>query len=150
MISQTIEYALRAVVCLARNPGQPQVTRNIAATMSVPPSYMAKVLQALVRGGIVRSTRGLHGGFELSKEPSALSLLDVVNAVSPIQRIESCPLDLESHSSQLCPLHKRLDHALSLVEDAFRSTTLSELIAEPNECPTLSRRLAAEANEARP
>jgi Rrf2 family protein len=115
--------------------------------MSVPPSYLAKVLQALVRGGILRSTRGLHGGFELADDPSAVNLLDVVNAVSPIRRIDSCPLDLENHSSQLCPLHKRLDHAMSLVEMAFRSTTLAEIIAEPSECPTLGHRFDAAADD---
>ena len=65
MISQTAEYALRAIVYLA---GQelPQTTQQIAATTRVPAGYLSKVLQALARGGLVHSQRGLHGGFTLA------------------------------------------------------------------------------------
>jgi DNA-binding IscR family transcriptional regulator len=60
-----------------------------------------------------------------------VTILEVVNAVDPIRRIQSCPLDLASHGMRLCPLHRRLDNALALVEDAFRQTTLAEVLAEP-------------------
>lgn len=69
-------------------------------------------------------------------------MLDILNAVSPLKRIESCPLDLESHSSDLCPLHRRLDNALGMVEQAFAATTLAEVISDENRCPTLQRQLA--------
>jgi Rrf2 family protein len=138
VISQTIEYALRAVLSLARTPGQAQTSKSIAADMKVPPSYLAKVLQSLARVELVRSTRGLHGGFQLVKPPQELNLLEVVSAVQPIRRIRSCPLDVESHSAELCPLHRRLDRALALMEEAFRSTTVADLLAEPNPCPTLA------------
>jgi len=69
----------------------------------------------------------------LVKEPGALTLLEVVNAVEPIKRIETCPLGLASHGVRLCPLHKRLDGALAMVERAFAQTTLAEVLAEPGE-----------------
>jgi len=56
-------------------------------------------------------------------------MLTVVNAVDPIPRIQTCPLGLKEHGVNLCPLHRRLDDAYSLVERAFASTTLDELIA---------------------
>ena len=88
--------------------------------MNVPPSYLSKVLQALVRAGIVQSTRGLRtAASSWSAIPDDWRMLDILNAVSPLKRIESCPLDLESHSSDLCPLHRRLDNALGMVEEAF-------------------------------
>ncbi|MFO7655126.1 MAG: Rrf2 family transcriptional regulator [Candidatus Krumholzibacteriia bacterium] len=141
MISQTVEYALRAVLSLGRTPDEAQTAKQIAVAMNVPPSYLAKVLQLLARAGVVRSTRGLHGGFRLMKRPEQLVLLEVVNAVQPIQRIHSCPLDMESHGTDLCPLHRRIDRALGLVEEAFRSTTLADVLDEPNRCPSLARRL---------
>ena len=67
----------------------------------------------------------------LVKTPEELTILEVVNAVEPIVRIESCPLGLKSHGKQLCPLHRRLDNALASVEESFKKTTLSELLAEP-------------------
>lgn len=133
MISQTVEYALRAVACLASEAPKPQTTEQIARVTRVPPAYLSKVLQTLSRSGIVQSQRGLHGGFHLAKPATELTVLEVVNSVEPIQRIRSCPLELKSHGVRLCPLHARLDAALSQVESAFAETTLAEVLAEPSE-----------------
>ena len=132
MLSQTTEYALRAVVCLADSPGSPLTTLQIASTTRVPSDYLSKVLQALGRAGIVSGQRGKHGGFALVNPPEELSILDVVNAVDPLQRIRSCPLGLKAHGVRLCPLHKRLDDALDHVERAFAETTIAEVLAEPS------------------
>jgi DNA-binding IscR family transcriptional regulator len=61
-----------------------------------------------------------------------LTVLDVINAVDPFKRIEQCPLGLESHSGNLCPLHKRLDEAAAYVERSFAATTISELLGQPH------------------
>jgi len=142
LFSLTIEYAMRAMVALAAGDGSPVTTRQIAETMKVPQSYLSKVLQSLVRAGLVHSTRGLKGGFVLARSPKELNLMEVLNAVSPYKRIESCPLDLEGHSSELCPLHRRLDQAMAMVQNAFEGTTLAEILSEDNPCPTLQTQLA--------
>jgi Rrf2 family protein len=103
----------------------------------VPPSYLSKVLQALGRGGIVKSQRGVGGGISLARKPEELTILEVVNAVEPIQRIKTCPLGLKSHGVRLCPLHRRIDDALAHVEAAFGGTTLAEVLAEPTHSPPL-------------
>ena len=136
MISQTAEYALRAIVFLA-GQGEACTTQEIAAATLVPPSYLSKVMQALSRAGVVRSQRGLHGGFTLVKSPDAVSVWDVLEAVDPIQRIRTCPLGLKSHGVRLCPLHKRLDDALALVENAFRESTVGDLLREPSQSKPL-------------
>ena len=133
MFSQTVEYALRAVVHLADQVPSPRTTEQIAAATQVPKPYMSKVLQGLCHAKIVRSKRGLGGGMVLVKLPSELTILEVVNAVEPIGRIRECPLGLIAHGVRLCPLHKRLDNAMAMVEDAFRQTTLAEILAEPTE-----------------
>ena len=131
MFSQTVEYALRAVVYLAGQAPAPRTTEDIARATKVPQAYLAKVLQNLAEKGIVRSQRGVGGGVALAKRPDELTILEVVNAVDPIKRITTCPLDLAAHGVRLCPLHRRVDNALAAVEKAFRSTTLAELLAEP-------------------
>ncbi len=141
MFSQTVEYAMRAVLALAAGDGSPTTTQQIAVTMKVPQSYLSKVLQALVRGGLVYSTRGLKGGFVLVRPADEITLLQILNSVNPLQRIESCPLDLDTHSSALCPLHQRLDQAMAMVEQAFAGTTLGEILSEENPCPTLQKQL---------
>jgi len=133
VISQTAEYALRAVVCLANQKGKPMVTPQIADITHVPVGYLAKVLQMLGRAGIVRSQRGLHGGFVLTHRPEELTVLQVVNAVDPLKRITTCPLGLEQHGKILCPLHRRLDEAMALVEQAFAEHTIQDLLNDPSE-----------------
>lgn len=131
MFSQTVEYALRATVFLAGTPDVPRTTDQIAETTRVPRAYLSKVLQGLRDAGLLTSQRGVGGGVLLRKSPDELTILEVVNAVEPIQRIKTCPLGLAAHGAHLCPLHHRLDAALAMVEKAFGSTTLAEVLAEP-------------------
>jgi Rrf2 family protein len=131
MFSQTVEYALRAVVYLADQAPSPRTTDQIAEMTLVPKAYLSKVLQGLCHAKIVQSKRGLGGGMILTKAPSELTILEVVNAVEPVGRIRECPLGLAAHGVRLCPLHKRLDSALAMVEEAFRQTTVAEILAEP-------------------
>lgn len=130
MFSQTAEYALRAIVFLADRSESPQTTQQIAEVTCVPAGYLAKVLQSLNRAGLVTAQRGLHGGFALARPASKMTVLDVVQAVDPLKRIVRCPLGIKGHVS-LCPLHRRLDGAVALVEKALGESTIAELVAEP-------------------
>jgi len=135
MISRTSEYALRAVVHLASaaNSDKPsQTVGEITLGTHVPGGYLAKVLQSLSRAGIITSQRGAGGGFRLTKAARETSLYEVIQAVDPMQRIHDCPLGLEAHGTNLCPLHRRLDDAMSLIEEQFRAITISELLEEPD------------------
>jgi Rrf2 family nitric oxide-sensitive transcriptional repressor len=133
MFSQTVEYALRAVAFLASQAPEARTTDQVSTATRVPKAYLSKVLQGLCREGIVHSQRGSGGGMTLVKRPEELSILEVVNAVDPICRIQECPLGLASHGVRLCPLHKRMDNALAQVEATFRTSTLAEILAEPSE-----------------
>jgi Rrf2 family protein len=137
MFSQTVEYALRAVVHLAAEAPSPRTTDQIAVATRVPKAYLSKVLQGLSRAGVVHSQRGIGGGMTLTKDPADLTILEVVNAVEPLGRIRECPLGLAAHGVRLCPLHRRMDNALATVEAAFAQTTLAEILAEPTDSPPL-------------
>ena len=131
MFSQTVEYALRAVVHLAAEAPDARTTDQIAEVTRVPRAYLSKVLQSLARSGVVQSQRGLGGGITLGRPATELTILEVVNAVEPIRRIRTCPLGLAAHGVHLCPLHSRLDAAMETVEKALGGTTLAELLSEP-------------------
>jgi Rrf2 family nitric oxide-sensitive transcriptional repressor len=133
MFTQTVEYALRAMICLASNPAPGQTVEQISRATQVPAAYLGKVLQQLVKQQLVTSRRGAGGGFSLALPPDQISLLRVVQAVDPIQRITTCPLGLEAHGVRLCPLHKRVDNALADMERAFSQSTLAEILAEPSD-----------------
>ena len=132
MFSQTVEYALRAMVVLADSDGEPRTNTQIAAASKIPVDYLSKVMQSLGRVGLVNAQRGKNGGFTLLHHPAEISILDVVNAVDPIRRIERCPLGIPQHGVRLCALHRKLDNAMAQVEEAFRSTSLHELVAQPS------------------
>jgi len=100
MISQTAEYALRAVVVLGSQPGRAMTTQDVARVSRVPGDYLSKVLQALGRAGLVEARRGLRGGYVLSRALDELTVYDVVHAVDPLRRIHSCPLQLSAHTGR--------------------------------------------------
>lgn len=137
MISQTVEYALRAIVTIAQHDGKPCTARQIAEITQVPAAYLSKLMQGLVRNGLVNSQRGLHGGFVLTQDPEALTIWDIVDAVEPIKRIHDCPLGIQSHGANLCPLHRRLDKAMETIESQFRQTTVAEVLSEPGNATPL-------------
>jgi Rrf2 family protein len=128
MISQTTEYALRAVVYLAQHADESWTTKQIAAATRVPAGYLSKVLQGLSRAGLITSQRGRQGGFQPTGDPKEVSVLEVVNTVEPIRRITRCPLNLASHGVELCPLHRTLDDTIAMVEAKFSQTRLSQLL----------------------
>jgi Rrf2 family protein len=130
MFSQTVEYSLRTVLHLAAE-GKSCRTAEIARATQVPRAYLSKVIQALSQAGILQSQRGAGGGVALAKSAAQLTILEVVNAVEPVQRIRTCPLNLAAHGVNLCPLHRRMDQALETVENALRESTLAEVLAEP-------------------
>jgi Rrf2 family protein len=131
LLSDATEYGLRAVVWLAQRPGRPQKVREIAEGTHAAPGYLVKVLQELAKAEILSAQRGTHGGFTLERDPAALSILEVINAIDPIERIRTCPLGLPAHGDCLCPVHQRVDDAIALIEKSFARSTVHDLIVEP-------------------
>jgi Rrf2 family transcriptional regulator, nitric oxide-sensitive transcriptional repressor len=128
LLSDACEYALRAVVWMAQRPEQPQKVRELAEGIHAAPGYLVKVLQALTKAGILSAQRGSRGGFTLECDPARLTVLEVVNAIDPIERILTCPLGLKSHGKHLCPMHKKIDDAMAKIEASFGSSTIQDLL----------------------
>ncbi len=147
LLSDASEYALRAVVWLAQRPGLPQKTREIAEGTHAAPGYLVKVLQSLAKAGILSAQRGSHGGFSLERDPRDLSVLDVIEAVDPIERIRTCPLGLPAHGECLCPMHRRIDDALAEIERNFAVSTIHELITQPSRSRPLCNALTVGETE---
>ena len=139
MISQTAEYALRAIVYLADQRGAPRTTAQIAEATQVPPGYLAKVMQSLSRTKLVHSQRGLNGGFTLVRDPAGLPMLEIIAAVDPIRRFHECPLGLPTHNADLCPLHRQLEEAAAMLEKKFSDTSVADLLNVPGELKPLCR-----------
>lgn len=144
LISRTSEYALRAVIWLMQEPARSQTTRQIAKGTRTPPDYISKVLQALGKAGLVRGQRGLGGGFLFSGNPAKVTVLEVINAVDPLERIHTCPLGLRQHGKNLCPLHCGMNDAVAQMEATFGRTRLMDLLHTPVKSVPLGIRLKPE------
>jgi Rrf2 family protein len=128
MFSQTAEYALRVMVYLASLDGKPATISQIAGVTRVPQGYLAKVMRSLGRAELIKSQRGLYGGSVLARAAAGITVYDTIQAVDPIRRIHTCPLGIQEHGTVLCPLHRRLDQAIAMVESAFRRSSIQELV----------------------
>ena len=128
MISQTAEYALRAVVLLgsqSRAAGDDPGDRSRlpgSGRLSVQGPAVARADR-----GLVEARRGLGGGYVLTRPLGQLTVYDVVQAVDPLDRIHRCPLKLSAHAERLCSLHQRLDDAVAMLESYFKETTIAAL-----------------------
>lgn len=81
-MSEGVEWALHSCLNLSwLPPGQAVPAAKLAAFYDLPAAYLNKKLQAMARAGIVSSTSGLHGGFQLARSPAEITLLDVVVAI---------------------------------------------------------------------
>ncbi len=129
MFCRTVEYALRAVAYLAVHDGTTGTIQEISEGTKIPAPYLRKVLAKLRTKGMIHSQRGTGGGITLIADPATTTILEIVNAVDPIVRIEECPLGLPDHTS-LCPLHQELDQAISSIQQALGAKTIAEMLPD--------------------
>lgn len=130
MLSQTAEYALRAVIQLALEPdGAPIQAAELASRLRLPANYLAKTLMALGRAGVVSGTRGKGGGYQLARPASRITLADVI---APFERLEGpswCLLGRpECSDRHPCPAHHRWKAATAQATAFYRATTIDALL----------------------
>lgn len=145
MLSQTAEYALRAVLYLAQQPhGRPVRVEEIGAALGLGPAYLSKTLGTLVRSGVLGSLRGPHGGFRLAVAPEDLPLMRVVAPFDDIGSRRHCLLGNPECSDQhACSAHRAWKETSAKVESFFRTTTVAGLRRQVTKAhPSRSRRIA--------
>jgi Rrf2 family iron-sulfur cluster assembly transcriptional regulator len=134
MLSDTAEYALRAVLYIAQHggPATPVRRDEIADALGVPRNYLSKILHTLARQGILASTRGPHGGFRLAVEADRLALYRVTELFDTLDpRRRTCVLGrAECNDRNPCPAHGRWKGISEKVRAFFRETTIGDLLKE--------------------
>lgn len=107
LITRATEYAIRALLYLAKQPrGEIVFKKDICQTQDITPAFLTKILQPLIKLGIVGSQRGVGGGFYLIKDPGDITLLDVVKAEEGPLYLNQC-LSREGTCERdvFCPVH---------------------------------------------
>lgn len=130
MLSITSQYALRAVVYLAEcSDGTPVSAAELAEAVQVPPNYMGKILNQLVRARILSSVRGKKGGFEISVSAETITLYDVISQFDDLGLEDKCLFGrLECSDQNPCPLHERWGRVANQVLEFFNTTTIADVI----------------------
>ena len=141
MLSGTAEYALSAVVHIARQRGDAPVTANeLSNALAVPRNYISKVLHELVRAGVLKSTRGKRGGFRLAVKADELPLLRVVSLFDGIGERRRCLLGRpECSERNPCPVHYRWKAVAEEIARFFNETTVADVLANDKAAEAATR-----------
>ncbi len=130
MLSQTAEYALRAVLYVAQHGTDRLVQVNeMAGALRIPRNYLSKIVHALVREGVLQSTRGKSGGFRLAVSPERLYVVQVVSSFGAVGEERHCLLgQAQCRDRTPCAAHARWKQVADRVAEFFRETTIAELL----------------------
>lgn len=130
VLRRNTDYALRAMVNLARHYGnEPVSTRTVAVEEGISYQLTCKLMQKLHNVKLVESCMGPKGGFRLSKEPAKISLLEVIEAIQGPVRFNRCLLGVDVCSRQkTCPVREKLAELQEHVGNYLGGITLDELL----------------------
>ena len=130
-ITRQADYAVRAVLYLAKNGDQRAATSQVAQEQRIPPSFLAKIISQLSIAGLLHTSRGARGGVTLAREPKDISLLEVIEAIDgPIQLNEcvgengACTFDSD------CPLRPVWCEAQDELVQRLKGTNFAQLMSK--------------------
>lgn len=133
-LTRSGEYAIRCMIYLAQQPdGSVSLLEDISKAQEVPKFLTAKVLRTLVKGDIIRSSRGAGGGYALARSASDISMLDIVECVQgPIYlnscvQNEECSKGNKSLKDKVCPLNNVWQEAQTKLRDVLHSHKIDDL-----------------------
>ena len=131
MFSKACEYGIRSMILiLLHSLHDTRISLSyIAQEIESPKAYTAKILQILVKNGLVNSVKGPHGGFEIDRQKlDTLVLHDIVQAIDGNDLVTQCCMGLPDCSDQNpCPAHSRYKPVKAQLENMMKSTTVYEM-----------------------
>jgi len=130
MLSQATGYAATALGLVAAASGQPVLVKEIAEAADIPAPYLAKIVQALARKGIVNTQRGIGGGVTLKIPAENITLFDLCEALSDPVILSRCMLGTAQCSDdRACPAHRFWTaHRMKYV-DYLKTKTVADIAA---------------------
>lgn len=130
-ITRQADYATRAILHLARaDHGERVATSQVAREQKIPPSFLAKIISQLSVAGLLQTARGARGGISLARDPSQITLLEVIEAIDGPIQLNLCVADsgvctLEEN----CPLRTVWCEAQNELVEKLKATNFAQLAA---------------------
>jgi len=136
-LSKKADYALMAMKHLAQKPGAPSTSaREIAEQYDIPIELLAKVLQRLVRTGLLASTQGTRGGYTLSRSSAAISVADVIQAIDGPLTVTACSTEKNScEQYSKCNIRDPLWQIRERIAATLDTVTIAEMAADTDAAP---------------
>jgi Rrf2 family protein len=130
VLRRNTDYALRAMVNLAGHYGnEPVSSRTVAVEENIPYQLACKLMQKLHNAKLVDSYMGSKGGFRLSREPSEISLLEVIKAIQGPVRLSTCLLRVDAcRQERSCAVRMKLAELQEYVGSYLGAIALDELL----------------------
>ena len=135
VITRATEYAVRTVIYLAQQPKNDIVLKkDICRTQEVTPAFLTKILQPLIKVGIVSSQRGVGGGFLLAKDPSEITMLDILQAEEGELKLNHCLIDTDfCHRNGYCSAHEVWQETQHEMAEILQRYSIAELVRKEKE-----------------
>ncbi len=127
-VTREADYAIRCVLYLSKESERVASVNEISEHMYIPRSFLAKILQRLARTGIVKSTQGVKGGFQLAKKPKEINLLEVIEAIQGPSAMNVCAVEKRiCNLSNSCTVHSIWVKMRDEVEKRLKKEDFSKL-----------------------
>ena len=132
-ITRSDEYALKGLIFLASLPPERlALVSDISRAQRIPETYLAKIFQRLSKVGLLRSTRGINGGFSLGRPAGEITMKDVIEALDGPIALNRCLIRKgECEEESRCSLHEVLGEAQQRFLEVLERTTMEDLAREP-------------------
>ena len=131
-ITRDGEYAVRAILHMSAQPvGTLSLISEIAEAQEVPRSYLSKIMQHLVKAGLVKSRRGARGGFLLARRPQEITLRQAIEAIEGPIFLNVCLIKKgECHRDEFCPVHQVWQEAQRKLMEVLDNKTMAQLVQD--------------------
>jgi len=131
LITRASEYAVLSLLVLSK-ADSPMDSETLSKQLFIPKSFLAKILQALAKKEILKSYKGVNGGFALLKDPKDINLLEIINAVEgKAPAVFDCSpsmLDCPNNRANLCSLWPFLNKLQGKIDNFLAELTLKEIL----------------------
>jgi Rrf2 family iron-sulfur cluster assembly transcriptional regulator len=133
ILSKSFGYALRGILYIATVQDEQRKVQidEIAGNLSVPKHFLGKIMQQIVKAGLLRSTKGPYGGFSLESDTLSTPLIKLVEITDGMDQFRVCVLKLKyCDCTNPCPLHYEMDEVKSKFLSIFKNTTIGDLVKD--------------------
>lgn len=134
MFARSSGYAVQALTYLAGQPSGKLVgAREIATTQHIPMPFLWKILRKLGHQKLVRSFKGVHGGYELARPAETIYVSEILRLDRDEDDVSLCLLGLQQcNDDNPCPLHEQWKEHRAQIEATLLTTTLADLAKKGN------------------